>query len=298
MRVASVRPFIFVDGNYLRSKHAKFLSMIYGLEYQPSFLHVPAIQRNLNPFTGTALALPEQSKLYYYDALATPMESDFATAEEFSKAMRGHQELETYLKGVQALDDVQLRLGSVTVDRGERKVRRQAEVDVLLASDVMTFAYKHVISDAILVTGDLDFRPLVEAVAASGIRVTVASDKFGSDELLDVADRRRVMGYPLYRALTDPELANTLGEPRIIEASFEHLSPERRGLAKRIRKDGSEEAAPAYEYQQSSETIVSVEGQTKVAISNRASEAQGLLHFDQGWKITWDSAAPPLAGSK
>ena len=75
----------------------------------------------------------------------------------------------------------------------EGGVRVKANVDVELAVDMLTLA-PH-IDKAVLVSGDGDFVPLVEAVQAQGVRVTVvttqeaASRGFGSSEaLLDAAD--------------------------------------------------------------------------------------------------------------
>ena len=75
----------------------------------------------------------------------------------------------------------------------EGGVRVKANVDVELAVDMLTLA-PH-IDKAVLVSGDGDFVPLVAAVQAQGVRVTVVSTQeatakgYGSSEaLLDAAD--------------------------------------------------------------------------------------------------------------
>jgi uncharacterized LabA/DUF88 family protein len=63
-----------------------------------------------------------------------------------------------------------MRLGSL---RGAPKKRRQKEVDVLLAADMLTHGYDGNMDKAILIAGDLDFRRVVEALVRRGVFVEV-----------------------------------------------------------------------------------------------------------------------------
>ena len=66
--------------------------------------------------------------------------------------------------------------------------RRQKEVDVALAVDVLMHAHAKNINEAFLVAGDLDFRPLVKALIQLGIYVTILCRRSSSLELQYSAD--------------------------------------------------------------------------------------------------------------
>ncbi len=61
-----------------------------------------------------------------------------------------------------------MRLGTVT---GKR--RRQKEVDILLAVDMLTHGFNGSMGKAVLLAGDLDFRPIVEALVRTGVFVEI-----------------------------------------------------------------------------------------------------------------------------
>jgi hypothetical protein len=61
------------------------------------------------------------------------------------------------------------------VIEGTLSAKRQKEVDVALAVDMLTHAFNHNMGWAHLIAGDLDFRPLVQALVRLGIYVTVWS---------------------------------------------------------------------------------------------------------------------------
>ena len=81
--------------------------------------------------------------------------------------MKEKQELFNYIR---SLDGFHVPEGSVSRSPKARK-RRQKEVDVLLAVEALTHAFRKNMDCAILLTGDLDFRPLVEQLIYLGTYV-------------------------------------------------------------------------------------------------------------------------------
>src|SRR5258708_6449315 len=68
----------------------------------------------------------------------------------------------------ESVSGVHVRLGTVA---GKR--RRQKEVDILLATDMFTHGFNGSMRTAVLLSGDLDFRPIVEALVRHGVFVEV-----------------------------------------------------------------------------------------------------------------------------
>src|SRR5216684_2723392 len=52
-------------------------------------------------------------------------------------------------------------------------MRREKEVDILLATDMLTHGFNGSMGNAVLLSGDLDFRPIVEALVRHGVFVEV-----------------------------------------------------------------------------------------------------------------------------
>ncbi len=71
--------------------------------------------------------------------------------------------------------------GNTVVEKG---------IDVRIATDMLHQAHTNVYDTAILISGDADYVPAVEAVKASGKHVELASLKSGrSHQLTQIADR-------------------------------------------------------------------------------------------------------------
>ena len=67
--------------------------------------------------------------------------------------------------------------------------RQQKEVNVLLSLDMMKHSFNKNMSKAVLISGDRDFKPVVEAVSDQGTIVHVCFEpKTGSAELAKSAD--------------------------------------------------------------------------------------------------------------
>jgi uncharacterized LabA/DUF88 family protein len=98
-------------------------------------------------------------------------------------------ELEDYWKAVELLPDTAIGFG---VLRGRK--RRQKQVDTLIAVDMLEGAFTDLYQVALLIAGDADFVPSVQAVRRKGVLVLVAAAKESlADELRQAADRVRII---------------------------------------------------------------------------------------------------------
>lgn len=94
--------------------------------------------------------------------------------------------IEQYWDTIQLLPDTEVGFGAL---RG-RPRRRQKRVDGLIAVDMLTGAFTRLFDVAILVAGDADFVPIVDAVRRQGVMVVVAAVEGSlSGELKREADR-------------------------------------------------------------------------------------------------------------
>lgn len=170
--------YLFIDGAYAQNVYRTAMEAVFGVGGE---LSVPKIVEQANPF-----------RTYYYDCLDDTQKSS-ESGLEFDTRL---QSLEAYYTKIRSLHGVHLQLGTLTgARRGPQKeTRRQKEVDVLLAVDMLTHGFNRNMSRAILLSGDLDFRPVVEALVRGGIFVEVWYEKTtGSKELYWAAD----LGHPL-----------------------------------------------------------------------------------------------------
>jgi uncharacterized LabA/DUF88 family protein len=108
---------------------------------------------------------------------------------------------EARFESIGSREGIHVRLGSV---RGKPKRLRQKEVDVLLTTDMLTHGYDGNMEKAVLIAGDLDLRPIVEALVRRGVFVEVWYEKkSGARELPGAADFGRQLAFTtLYRLST------------------------------------------------------------------------------------------------
>lgn len=143
--------YVFIDGEYLRRRHHEAMRNFFGVDGEIDH----------SPIMRAAGA----SRVYFYDAidytrLLEEADSDWearVTQRELSHAC------------IRSLNGFHVRSGSVRP--GKR--RGQKEVDVLLAVDMLVHGFNGSMSRAVLVAGDIDFRPVVEELVRHGVFVNV-----------------------------------------------------------------------------------------------------------------------------
>ena len=163
--------YLFVDGGYLRGICEKFSAEWFG---------------------GARLPIDYQSlgsgftKCFYYDCLLLPRADEDEAASEVRRS-----EQRTELNAIKALQGWHVVEG-VLAGSGGRV--RQKQVDVQIAVDMLTHSYRGNMHRAAFVAGDLDFKPLVEAVVRDGMFIEIWFEKSSaSTDLLDAADGRRAL---------------------------------------------------------------------------------------------------------
>lgn len=111
----------------------------------------------------------DANRVFFYDAI------DYEQGEkELRKTYEDRvRQAELFFSRIESLRNFHVHPGSVR--RGRR--RQQKEVDVLLTVDMMEFGFRGEMSKAVLVAGDIDFRPVVEALVRRGIFVDVWYDQ-------------------------------------------------------------------------------------------------------------------------
>lgn len=161
--------YAFIDGNYLEQRHRELVSEILGRKVEIDY---PALLADL----GAARA-------YYYNAV-----DDEPRHGETEAALKARVDSEVArLEAINGLSNYHLRLGSVT---GKAiKKRRQKQVDVQLAVDALLHAMNNNMGVAQLVLGDLDFKPLIEALVSLGVQTIVHyAPHSASKDLVRAAD--------------------------------------------------------------------------------------------------------------
>jgi hypothetical protein len=125
-------------------------------------------------------------KVFYYDALPSKHGSE------------GQQEYDVRLEAAKnfhdkigALDRFHVYEGDTRRSPSLRK-QEQKKVDVMITVDMLTHAFRRNMQHCTLLTGDLDFKPLIDALVSDGMTVTLwYPPKRTSRELIAAADQRR-----------------------------------------------------------------------------------------------------------
>jgi len=172
-RVMDDRVAIFIDGSNLY--HA--LRSNFG-------------RHNLN-FAEFASKLSGSRRLfrtYYYNVLQDPIQRP-----------DGYREQQEFLDILRKTPYLEVRLGSTKVTQG---LTVEKGVDVMLATDLLYFAWNNFYDVAVLVSGDSDFAYALQAVKNMGKHVEVAYFEGGvSKDLLNVADDRYLLNRGFFTGL-------------------------------------------------------------------------------------------------
>lgn len=144
--------YLFIDGEYLRRIYRDAMLFIFGEEGDLD----PASIR----YAGRA------SRAFFYDCLDDSQQAGESDAD-FQKRLAKQ---ESFFSGVSRISGFHFRPGTL---KGERKRRRQKEVDVQLAVDMLVHGFNKNMKTALLLAGDLDFRPIVEVLVQHGVFVEI-----------------------------------------------------------------------------------------------------------------------------
>jgi uncharacterized LabA/DUF88 family protein len=144
--------YAYLDAGYFRERFQKRLI--------PLFAKVPACD-----FANLRQQL-NVDRVFYYDCLDDLDADNHAVTAAKPQSVDYERVLKT--------DGYLPKLG--TLSGGGPKKLGQKEVDVQLAVDMLTHAYDGLISEASVITGDLDFRPAMNVLVARGVHVRLVYD--------------------------------------------------------------------------------------------------------------------------
>lgn len=129
---------------------------------------------------------PNRLRNFVYDCLNTEPK-DGESPEQLEHRIADDR---AYFERVRSLEGFHLRLGTLVGRRTSKREPRQKGVDVHLAVDMLTHAFRRNMKQAVLYTGDQDFVPLVRALVDAGTYVTLrAVSRSCNDELRALCDR-------------------------------------------------------------------------------------------------------------
>jgi uncharacterized LabA/DUF88 family protein len=133
---------------------------------------------NFTEFANKLSAGRRLFRIYYYNVLQDPLQYP-----------EGHREQADFLDALRKTPYLEIRLGST-----KRTLGTEKGIDVMIATDLLYFAWSGFYDVAILVSGDADFAYAVQAVKNMGKHVEIAYFENGiSKDLLEVADNRYLL---------------------------------------------------------------------------------------------------------
>ena len=164
--------YLFIDGAYLQAHYRRWMQTFYGT--------VPAIEWDV-----LASTLQSQRN-YYYDAInyqVMPGEDETTKNRRIAKTQALHDHISRQTR-------FHVREGHVRRSP-EKKKQEQKGVDVQLAVEALEHAARGNLQTVSLLSGDLDFEPLLISLARMGVLTKlIYVPQTAADELLAAADER------------------------------------------------------------------------------------------------------------
>ncbi len=161
--------YLFIDGGCLR-KTLEALSE----RYFPG----SKIELDYNKLAGNF------TKVFYYDAL--PVKELGETEADYTTRIQAQ---ETLLNHIRSFNRYHVYEGDAR--RRPKRGLEQKKVDVMIAVDMLTHTVRRNMHTATLLTGDVDFKPLVDALVQEGMFITLWYPRDAtSRELITAADAR------------------------------------------------------------------------------------------------------------
>ena len=127
-------------------------------------------------------------RTYYYNVLQDPTQKP-----------DGYRDQQEFLDILRKTPYLEIRLGGTKVAQG---IAVEKGIDIMLATDLLYFAWNDFYDVAVLVSGDADFAYALQAVKNMGKHVEVAYFESGvSKDLLSVADNRYLLNRAYFTGL-------------------------------------------------------------------------------------------------
>jgi len=127
-------------------------------------------------------------RVYYYNVLQDP-----------SQHPEGYRDQQDFLEALHHMPYLEVRLGSTKIAQG---IPVEKGIDIMLATDLLHFAWTNLYDVTILVSGDGDFAYALQAVKNIGKHVEVAYFENNiSKDLLELADQRHLLNRAFFKGL-------------------------------------------------------------------------------------------------
>ncbi len=197
--------YLFIDGAYLRSNFEHQMRTFYG--------QVPRLN-----FKQLCADL-EASRIYYYDAIDYVQATNESEAA-FTQRVNDLVDLHDYINSIPGVHvrDGRVRRSPV------RKKREQKGVDVQLAVDALEHAARGNVTVASVLTGDLDFEPLLECLVRLGIRTKlVYVPSTTPKELLAAADDSQKLTLEHFFGWSEPSFRTA---NKVVQIKYNEHAPD------------------------------------------------------------------------
>jgi uncharacterized LabA/DUF88 family protein len=205
--------YLFIDGAYLRECLDNWSS---------KFFTSDLIELDFN-----ALAKGFQ-KTFYYDCYSPKKRTE--TAEQYEIRITPQREFFNYLR---ELNGFHVYEGTIS---GEGKKARQKQVDIMIAVHMLSHTIRGNMAKTTLLAGDLDYKPLIDALILEGIHVSLWCERRStSRDLVYSADARRDLSLWEVWNLATNEFKKKFPLPRRYshgEIKREGLKPIQQGTSK------------------------------------------------------------------
>ena len=146
------------------------------------------VDLNFTDFTSKLCAGRPLFRTYYYNVLQDP-----------NQRPEGFREQQEFLDVLKKTPYLEVRLGGMKLSQG---VPVEKGIDIMLATDMLHFAWNNLYDVAILVSGDGDFAYALQAAKNMGKHVEVAYFESNiSKSMLDVADNRHLLNQEFFQGL-------------------------------------------------------------------------------------------------
>ncbi len=143
---------------------------------------------NFAEFANKLCGSRRMFRTYYYNVRQEP-----------SQRTNGHREQQDFISALRETPYLEVRLGGTKLSQG---VTVEKGIDVMLATDLLHFAWNNLYDIAVLVSGDSDFAYALQAVKDMGKHIEVAYFENNiSRDLLDIADNRHLLDQKFFKGL-------------------------------------------------------------------------------------------------
>ncbi len=143
---------------------------------------------NFAEFTSKLSGSRRLFRTYYYNVL-----------QDQNQRPEGYREQQEFLDILRKTPYLEVRLGGTKKAQG---IQVEKGIDIMLATDLLYFAWNDFYDVAVLVSGDADFAYALQAVKNMGKHAEVAYFESGvSKDLLNIADNRHQLDRSFFRGL-------------------------------------------------------------------------------------------------